>query len=308
MLLLLLLLPLASLSTAFPHADPWVGKALPRSKSSSVGEAARGRTSTIRHFTLEEAPGRFMRDEVPDDGLQKYVAWCEITGDDKQVRQALRQQLQREHVVWQRECMLPSQKEQLLSETKLAVDDDERPDSERSTARILWEKKLISPGSIYPDGMAVCVAAASHAEFEALINADPFIAQGVFDSVETFEWTRADEPELRYDPMPSPYLLLCKDKPGALETRKATRAKHLDYLRASERVGAAGPITAIGGPHPIGSLVALWGEDDASVEAWAAADPYAQAGVFEEVKQRAYLASLSQDEYASISQLSFRHL
>ena len=43
----------------------------------------RGGATTIRHFTLEEAPGRFMRDEVPDDGMQKYVAWCEITGAGK---------------------------------------------------------------------------------------------------------------------------------------------------------------------------------------------------------------------------------
>jgi uncharacterized protein YciI len=250
----------------------------------------RGGATTIRHFTLEEAPGRFMRDEVPDDGMQKYVAWCEITGAGKRERQERRRELQREHVVWQRDCMLPSQKEQLMSELKLPADDADRPDGERGHARILWEKGLISPGGLYVDGMAVCIAAASYEDFEALLHSDPYFAHGVFDSVETFEWMQVNEKELRYDPMQSPHLLLCKDKEGAFETRKATRSAHLDFLRASERVCAAGPLTAINGPHPIGSLVATWGDDSNAVLAWAAEDPYAKAGLFAEVKAPSYIA------------------
>ena len=117
-----------------------------------------------------------MRDEVPDDGMQKYVAWCEITGAGKRERQERRRELQREHVVWQRDCMLPSQKEQLMSELKLPADDADRPDGERGHARILWEKGLISPGGLDVDGMAVCIAAASYEDFEALLHCKPKMA------------------------------------------------------------------------------------------------------------------------------------
>ena len=53
---------------------------------------------------------------------------------------------------------------------------------------------------------------------------------------------------------------------------------------------AAGPLTAINGPHPIGSLVATWGDDSNAVLAWAAEDPYAKAGLFAEVKAPSYIA------------------
>ena len=64
--------------------------------------------------------GRTLTDEVPYDDLQKYVAWCEITGGD---RGGLADEACTEHVVWQRDCMLPSQKN-TMSVNKLAVEDE----------------------------------------------------------------------------------------------------------------------------------------------------------------------------------------
>ena len=79
------------------------------------------------------------------------------------------------------------------------------------------------------------------------------------------------------------FVIVCKDKPGALETRLATRPVHLDYLNASGLVKAAGPLLSDEG-DPIGSLLIIEAEDKAAVQALADNDPYTGAGVFESVE------------------------
>jgi hypothetical protein len=83
------------------------------------------------------------------------------------------------------------------------------------------------------------------------------------------------------------FALICDDRPGALETRKATRAAHLDYIRDTGVVAQAGPFLDAGGAM-VGSLVILDVPDRAAAEAWAAADPYALAGLFAKVEIRAW--------------------
>ena len=73
--------------------------------------------------------------------------------------------------------------------------------------------------------------------------------------------------------------LICRDRPGALELRKANRQAHLDYIAASGAVEMAGPL--IEGGEMAGSLLILDVADVAAAEAWAAGDPYAKAGLFE---------------------------
>lgn len=80
------------------------------------------------------------------------------------------------------------------------------------------------------------------------------------------------------------FALTCIDKPGALQTRLDNRATHLDYLNGSGRVVFAGPF--IEDEKPAGSLVVIEAEDRAAAEAFAAADPYALAGLFESVTVR----------------------
>lgn len=77
--------------------------------------------------------------------------------------------------------------------------------------------------------------------------------------------------------------LVCTDKPGALQTRLDTRAAHLAHIEASGVVEMAGPFLDAAG-QMCGSLVILNVETLAEAEAWAAADPYAKAGLFESVK------------------------
>lgn len=76
--------------------------------------------------------------------------------------------------------------------------------------------------------------------------------------------------------------LVCQDKSGALQTRLDNRAAHLAHIADSGVVEMAGPfLDAVG--TMTGSLVILNVDSLDDALAWAAADPYAQAGLFESV-------------------------
>ncbi len=82
------------------------------------------------------------------------------------------------------------------------------------------------------------------------------------------------------------YAIICRDRPGGLEIRKANREAHLAHIRnAGRAVVSAGPFLDDGG-EMCGSLVIYEGRDKAEAEAWAAADPYGKAGLFESVEIR----------------------
>ena len=83
------------------------------------------------------------------------------------------------------------------------------------------------------------------------------------------------------------HAIICIDKPGALETRKANREAHLAHIKASDgAIVQAGPFLD-GEGQMCGSLLIFEGEM-AGAEAWAAADPYAKAGLFQSVEIRAW--------------------
>ena len=77
------------------------------------------------------------------------------------------------------------------------------------------------------------------------------------------------------------FAVICRDKPGHLQTRLDTRAAHLAYIEATGIVKMAGPFLEAG--QMCGSLVVVEADDLAGAEAWAAGDPYAAAGLFERV-------------------------
>lgn len=83
------------------------------------------------------------------------------------------------------------------------------------------------------------------------------------------------------------YALVCKDKAGALETRKANRDAHLAYIADTGVVTQAGPFLD-DADEMCGSLVVLDVADKAAAEDWAAHDPYAKAGLFETVTVQAW--------------------
>ncbi|RUS59550.1 YciI family protein [Pseudorhodobacter sp. E13] len=76
--------------------------------------------------------------------------------------------------------------------------------------------------------------------------------------------------------------LIAQDKPGALQIRLDNRAAHLAHIEASGIVEMAGPLLTPEGTMS-GSLVILSVEDMAQAQAWADADPYALAGLFQSV-------------------------
>ena len=76
--------------------------------------------------------------------------------------------------------------------------------------------------------------------------------------------------------------LIAKDKPGALEIRKANRDAHVAYLKSTDAVEMAGPFLNENG-EMCGSLIIL----NMSLEEaqnWAANDPYKQADLFASVE------------------------
>lgn len=80
-----------------------------------------------------------------------------------------------------------------------------------------------------------------------------------------------------------PYALICRDKPGATGIRLANRDAHLAWAREGGLVIFGGPMLDEAGAM-IGSLVVIDVADRAAAEAFAAADPYGRAGLFESVE------------------------
>ena len=74
------------------------------------------------------------------------------------------------------------------------------------------------------------------------------------------------------------FAVICRDKPGALQTRLDTRDAHLAYLHDSGIVRMAGPLIEQG--QMCGSLLVVEADDLAEAQDWAAKDPYKAAGLF----------------------------
>jgi uncharacterized protein YciI len=73
------------------------------------------------------------------------------------------------------------------------------------------------------------------------------------------------------------------DKPNALELRLATRPSHIEYLDSQvEAILIGGPLLDAEG-KPCGSQLLIEVADEAAAAAFAAADPYAKAGLFASV-------------------------
>ncbi|MDA5194480.1 YciI family protein [Govanella unica] len=82
------------------------------------------------------------------------------------------------------------------------------------------------------------------------------------------------------------FVIIAIDNPDSLALRQATRAAHLDHARSiGDRMKYGGPfLTDSDTPEPRGSLLILEADDLAAAKAFAAADPYAEAGLFASVR------------------------
>jgi uncharacterized protein len=89
------------------------------------------------------------------------------------------------------------------------------------------------------------------------------------------------------------FAITCHDRPDAGTLRAETRPRHLDHLqRIAGAIAIAGPI--LDGDTPKGSIIIADFADLAAAEAFAAADPYAEAGLFADVTVRAFRQAFPQ--------------
>ena len=92
------------------------------------------------------------------------------------------------------------------------------------------------------------------------------------------------------------YAIVGEDRPGTLDQRLAARPAHVERLQALQAGGRlilAGPFPAIDSPDPgpagfSGSLIVAEFESLGAAQAWADADPYVAAGVYEKVTVRPF--------------------
>ena len=92
------------------------------------------------------------------------------------------------------------------------------------------------------------------------------------------------------------FAIICTDRPASLDLRLATRPAHRAYLLAyADRVVQSGPLLDADG-RPCGSLILVDVADRAAAEGFAAADPYAAAGLFESTIIRAYRPAMQDGE------------
>ncbi len=92
------------------------------------------------------------------------------------------------------------------------------------------------------------------------------------------------------------YVIEGYDGQQVLSARLAARPAHLARLQALQEQGhllLAGPCPAIDAEDPgpagfSGSLVVAWFEDLEAARAWADADPYVEAGVYQRVEVRPF--------------------
>ncbi|RMJ05951.1 YciI-like protein [Marinobacter litoralis] len=92
------------------------------------------------------------------------------------------------------------------------------------------------------------------------------------------------------------YAIMSEDVPSSLALRKQARPAHLarlEALKADGRLLVAGPHPAIDTEDPgdsgfTGSLVIAEFDSLESAQAWADADPYIEAGVYQSVSVKPY--------------------
>lgn len=88
------------------------------------------------------------------------------------------------------------------------------------------------------------------------------------------------------------FMLMATDAENTHEARMAARPKHLERLRALQEAGRL----VLAGPNPLpddathfsGSLVVADFASLDEAQAWAEADPYVDAGVYEEILIRPF--------------------
>jgi uncharacterized protein YciI len=96
------------------------------------------------------------------------------------------------------------------------------------------------------------------------------------------------------------FAIIATDHADSLAVRRRTRSAHLarlEALQAEGRLVLAGPHPAVDAMDPgeagfTGSLVVAEFDDLTAAQAWADADPYVSAGVYQEVRVKPFIQVL----------------
>ncbi len=83
------------------------------------------------------------------------------------------------------------------------------------------------------------------------------------------------------------FALICEDREGQEDLRKATRDAHLAFI-AEYDIRLAGPMLSDDGSTMIGSIIVLETDSLATAQQFAAGDPYKLAGLFANVTIRPF--------------------
>lgn len=84
-----------------------------------------------------------------------------------------------------------------------------------------------------------------------------------------------------------PFVIIARDHPGSAARRAELRPRHLEHLdRHAAKLLAGGAFLDDAGATPLGSLIVYDSDDRAEVEAFVAADPFTQGGLFAAVEIR----------------------
>ena len=88
------------------------------------------------------------------------------------------------------------------------------------------------------------------------------------------------------------FVLTCLDKPGALDVRMGARPAHLEWAK-DKPIRLGGPFLDDQG-QMAGSMIIIEVEDLAAAQAFADADPYGKAGLFQSVDIRPFRVTIGQ--------------
>ena len=93
------------------------------------------------------------------------------------------------------------------------------------------------------------------------------------------------------------FYIVCVDKPNSVQLRMDTSPEHVEHLKAhADRLLLAGPNLAEDGTTSIGSILIFQAETAAEAKAFADADPYTKAGLFDSVTIKGFRKVLVKPE------------
>jgi uncharacterized protein len=158
--------------------------------------------------------------------------------------------------------------------------DETRPKHREYLMSLVAQGKLfVAGGFVDKTGGMIIYEAETPAQVDAMIQADPFMAAGIFDTWVIRPYNAFFvSPQLLPPTQVSVKYAAIIEYPNDPEKIAAIRPKHREYLGsllAAGKLPVSGPFT-----DDSGALIVYQAESPAAAEALLKADPFAQAGVF----------------------------